>query len=249
MVRKTTNTKYDGAKTWQRTEHFKTMPAYGVPAKKKNYIRIKGVAPPIMGPLYSPSTFERVVRVRFNHSATMLFTSSNPPTAFILKANNPFFPTTALTHQAYPIDLYASQYKSFTTLGSKCTVDFMANINNAASNTSNLCGVYCDTSSSVPSPGSLIIEQGRGVYSQVSATATDPKRLFATYSPKKMFGIKDVKDNKGLLGYSSSLNPTNLAFFVVWCEGLVGQSSSAVNVVMTVDYIVHCSDPINQAQS
>lgn len=70
------------------------------------------------------------------------------------------------------------------------------------------------------------------------------RNITSTFSAKKFFNIKDIKDNQGRIGadFGSNVPDADSAFFILWHQAMLGGSTSSIAVVK-IDYIVLVSEP------
>jgi len=167
------------------------------------------------------------------------------------------------------ISQYRRSYSHYYVLGSKLTVTVMptANYNpGIEGNVQIACGTVRDMSwpSATSSGGTPLGEftdarntTTRQIMASPGVAAGAPQagsraRMFATYSPKKLLGIKDVEDNEDLRVSVVDGKSTEKTFFYLALQGLnPGGGSDPTSIApyivnVKVDYTLKFVEPISQ---
>lgn len=193
----------------------------------------------------------RLVKMRYVVSANL-----DAPIAGIsyynMRANDLYDPDAQTGgHQPIGFDQWSLFYKRFTVVGSKAIVRY----NSTGNSTINaVVGIMVQDSNSAPtSTYSTIIEQGKGKWKYVAPTVNGSNvlnHLRLGFSTKKWFNVANIKDNQGRLSCTATSSPTDQAFFTVW-SAAVNQSDDqlGVQVLIQIDYLVLCSEPLQLTQS
>lgn len=194
----------------------------------------------------------KIVKMRYVDGVYMNPTAGTPQT-FFFSANSIFDPNrTGTGHQPIGRDQWFNFYNHYCVVGSKITVNFTYGGATTQSCPA-ICAVYLtdDITLTATSPD-MLIEQGksRWKYLPVAANSFATKTVYNTYSPKKFFNIKDIKDNVTRLGALQTVSPSEEAFFCLYI-GQIDTSLDCPNVMatVTIEYSVMFSEPKELAQS
>jgi len=168
------------------------------------------------------------------------------------RANGMWDPdASGLGHQPMGFDQWSLLYNHYIVLGSKIQVFFHGN----AGTTPLMFGcVLADDTASTVSAAS-IIENGTTKYKLTNANANNgtskAPRVTCCYSAKKFYNLTDVLDNRLMLGASIAADPSELAYFSVFCGPLPDQVVDVATMSMTViiEYIAVFSEPREQVAS
>lgn len=166
---------------------------------------------------------------------------------YMFSANNIFDPNvTGTGHQPMGHDQWAILFNHYIVLGSKITIKV---IPTAATTSPANVGIYL-TDTVVPpyTTASEFVEARRGVVKSLVPGTTRTTYLSNTFSCKKFFNIKDVKDNALRLGAVMNNSPTDQAVFDFWYQTVDG-ATATVYFQVIIDYIVMFSEPKDLVQS
>lgn len=167
----------------------------------------------------------------------------------VMRANSIFDPdSTGVGHQALGHDQWAALYKNYVVLSSECTVEFLAG---ASQTVASVCGVYLSPEPTLTATTyEELIEQGKSNWTSFPpSAAVQPIRRYCRFDAKKDFNVKDVSDNVARIGAAFSANPSDQAYFAIWCQSIDQSSTTAVNAIIHVRYKVLMSEPTEIAQS
>lgn len=204
----------------------------------------------------------RVARLRYvQRCSNETITTALFSLAF--NANGPFQPNGAVTggfthidpHQPMGFDQWAALFNNYVVKGSKITVTRVGceavTANLADQTEAGRFGIYVsDSSAPAYSRGTSYQEARKGMTKYVSNNQRTSQAVQAFYSPRRVYGIKDIKDNQQRLGASVTTNPTELASYVLWM-----QFDNAPPVTTTwlfdvvIDYLIQFDEPVDLAQS
>lgn len=202
--------------------------------RRRKYTRYRGVP-----------AIRKKARVRFRyaeHDHKLTSTTGQLDCETFL-ANGCFDPNVDLGgHQPYGWDQWAPYFTHYVVVGSKMTCYFTSD-----GTVNGTCGVYLDDNDDAPDNVGHMIESRRGSFSIITNQRVSAKAR-STYSPKKFYNIRNIKDNIDRLGAQTTTDPADKAFFCVWFEAEQG-ATATVNFVVVIDYIVEFSQPITVAQS
>lgn len=166
--------------------------------------------------------------------------------SYRFRANDCFDPDQSGTgHQPYGFDQYfPAMYNHGIVLGSKIytswTLGYPQSINAA---NSIICGITLQDDPALPTDQELLREKGGYTkWMQISNEAT-PKKLHFSFSTRRFFNVKDVKDN-AQLAFRYNESPAEQAYYHLWCAP-PASNVDAFNVLVQVviDYIVVCQEP------
>lgn len=213
---------------------------------KKNYSRKKSSRKSRKMIRYSTPNVvpdKKVCKLRYVQTIPLdpsVQTASN----WVFRANSLFDPDyTGTGHQPLGFDEMALFYDHYIVIGSKITAKF---ISIGSGSTTNCCmvGVRLNDSSTVTASYQTVMEQANNRYKFLSNSgALQSQTCTKTYSPRKFFGIKDINDNRSLLGASMSANPNEDAMFHVYAAPFdTATNPAALNVLVTIEYIAVFSE-------
>lgn len=198
----------------------------------------------------SPISRSMLTKMRYVTTG-QLDPSSSTPSSLLYRANDIYDPEVAVGgHQALGFDQFIGVlYDHFIVLGSRIKVDFISA--DAGSTTGAVrCGINLSDSNAPVVTYNTIIEQGdctSGI--MTNAGALSKKTLYKNFSTKKFFNRADVKDCSELRG-SSAGSPTEQCYFNVFAEGINPVvNPTALDVQVTIEYIVLLQEPKQLAQS
>ena len=180
----------------------------------------------------SPSS--GLTRIKYSFNATL---SSTTNVGYeVVRANGLFDPeVTVGGHQPLGFDQWMSFYTYFCVVGAKCTVTAVPG---AGATEPMVFGVYPTSNTSPPSKWYTAVEQPGSRYSILgTSTAISARSVTAYFSAKRMFGVKNVLDEADLRG-TASADPTKGAYFMVFGQGQDGATSTTIDVVVTIEYMV-----------
>lgn len=177
-------------------------------------------------------------------------------------ANSAFAPSSLGTgfthidpHQPMGFDQWASLYNNYVVMGSKitvvrigCTADTEPQPDQTEAGR---FGVYLsDSATPAYTRGTSYKEARKGQTRQVSNNQRTAQRATAYYSPRRMYGIKDIKDNQDRLGANTSSNPTERALFILWAQFEQDPAVETTwNFEVTIEYCIQFDEPVNLEQS
>lgn len=172
--------------------------------------------------------------------------SLNPAAAgivsYVFRANDCFDPNlTGVGHQPKGFDELMSRYDHFSVIGSKIVVKYMPNTPQAG-NTSYM-GVYLsDNGTRVTGHANvsdLLESRGAGRYITVgdSAFSGRKNKVYNTFSAKKFFRKKEIIGDSLYRG-DVATSPTEQAYFEIYSASVGGVDSSAINLLVVIDYLV-----------
>lgn len=220
------------------------------PYKKSSYKRKARIPRTTLGAF--PLT--KIAKLRYCDQIVMNATAG-VFASHLFRSNACFDPDfTGTGHQPMGYDQWAGLYTHYVVLGSKITVQF------AHATTSDTSPLFCvvrlqrDSASFAGESLSKIMETARSTYTSYANinvnTLGMSRPISRTYSTKKFMNVTDVNDNIARLGASTLANPTEQAFFNVGCRSVSASGdANALDVIVTIDYIVEFSEPLVQAQS
>ncbi len=154
---------------------------------------------------------------------------------------------TGTGHQVMGHDRLSLMYDHYVVVGAKIIVKFMT----IDANVSNNQFVTLSLNDSVPSVGTVatFIENQRGAYGVLGSAGGghDVVTLSKTYSPKKFFGLKDIKDATQLKSLFSG-DPSETAIFTLSAQALTNNDPAGMQCLVTILYSVLCTEPKTQTQ-
>lgn len=194
-----------------------------------------------------PSGFPTIKVAKMRYAEVIGITSTvGAIQHYVFRANSIFDPNyTGAGHQPMSHDTWSTMYNHYTVIGSKLSAVISPSEANLAPG---YFGSYLTDGLAAPyTEISAYREAKRGF---VTVLAPDQKKTYVTnkFSAKRFFNITDVKDNTSRIGAAIAFNPTEQAYFNLWYATADG-STAAVNVLVTIDYIVTFGEPKDIVQS
>lgn len=195
-----------------------------------------------------------VVKLRYSDIVSLDPGSGASGTAVnVFQANNIWDPdTTGTGHQPLYRDTWAGIYRSYIVLGAKIRCEFEPVRNVATINSTDVIAdasgytvgvVVSDSSSDYPAATNTLIEIGgkRRVKFKIipPMSANRYTSVYQTYSPKKLYGLKDTRDHLSELGALVGGGPTTGAYFIVFASNADNSANViAIPVRIIIDYLV-----------
>lgn len=168
----------------------------------------------------------------------------------VMAANNPNDPcsnnVTLAAHKPMRWGQVSYFYKRYMCIGSKITVKYIGQ--QADNQPMTAIYIWLDLDSNMtPTQGYLSnIESGRAKGVMINNVINSrPVTLSKTFSAKKWFNVKDLKDNQQTgLGAEVGADPTKLAYFILGCQAANGTSTTTfATFSICIDYVVLFSEP------
>lgn len=192
----------------------------------------------------------KIVKLRYVETV-----SRNPGTGatatYLFRANSLFDPNfTSTGHQPLGFDQWSIFYDHYTVIGSKITAQFLSTTSTPTTGAA-VCGIRLADSVSTVADVTTAMEQGTSNYRiMTNANASGKVTLTKGFSAKKFFGLKDVKDNRGILGASMTTNPPEDAYFQVFVGPTeLSQDLGDINIIVTIEYIAKLTERKTLVQS
>ena len=167
---------------------------------------------------------------------------------YVFRANSMFDPNyTSAGHQPYGFDQWIGVfYNHFVVLGSKASAIFTSPSESVGAGTV-LCGIELkDSTSAITGQyASQIMERPRGNFKLMlnSDTSRGAVKVNKKFSAKNFFRVKDIIGDDVYKG-SASTNPSEQSYFHVWAAAQDQVTNiAAINVTLTIDYIVALLEP------
>lgn len=165
------------------------------------------------------------------------------------RANGLYDPDVQLGgHQPMGFTYYKDNFHEYVVIGSKATYNYtIANSSSNYGQYTKLIGLMLDDDGIINNQydAQEIIEQGKGkwkLHNTGHADTNVPKKMSIKYSPKKHFGINNIKDNTDNIGAKVDADPTKSAYYIVYNTPIYTGVPSGIMVeikgVLVIDYIV-----------
>lgn len=167
---------------------------------------------------------------------------------FVMSMNDIFDPEFAVGgHQPMGFDQMAAMYNRYLVLGSKITVSFYDNA--STHNTPVLVGACMSDAATPPYTTTTgYIEAKRGQWRTITGGQRYATKLQCRYSPKRFWGLKDIKDNREKIGSGVTASPEQIAHCIVWIKATDGGTQS-LSVTTVIDFLVQFSEAKDLVQS
>lgn len=187
----------------------------------------------------------KIVKLRYVH--TQSFSAAATVSTFYFSANGCFDPDiTGGGHQPLGFDQWSTFYNHYVVKGSRITLNISGG-NLANNSDAGLFFCYLTDDTSTTASAADILEQGKAHYRMIPGNIQTqrPLKITNTFSTKKFFDIKDVKDNITRVGAPISANPTEQAYYACGAVPISGASTFGGNwqVVAVIEYIVEFDEP------
>lgn len=204
--------------------------------------------------LRSPRPQYRIVTLKYHDVASI-----NPGAGTIgyysFSANGLYDPNiTGTGHQPMYFDQFSDMYDHYVVLRSYVSAIFY--MQTVAASTMTTVGILLDDNNAVGSVSldDLMEQENRRLKWKLlpasAAYSHNIRKVTMKYNPKGFFGIKDVADNRNLIGSVTSSNPTEQAYFNIWGVGTTGSTDPPTFEVMVhIYYTVMFSEPKETAGS
>lgn len=173
--------------------------------------------------------------------------------SYVFRANDCFDPNlTGVGHQPKGFDELMARYDHFSVIGSKMIVKYMPNTPQAG-NTSYM-GIYLsDNGTRVTGHANvadLLESRAAGRYITVGDSAFSGRKnmVYSTFSAKKFFRKKEIIGDSLYRG-DIATSPTEQAYFEIYSASVGSVDSSAVNLLVSIDYLVVFTERKYLAQS
>lgn len=163
---------------------------------------------------------------------------------YVFRANSGFDPDwSGSGHQPMGWDTWTSLYNEYVVIGSRINVRWKQSL------VGTYAGVFLSASPTLGyTTASEMIEAQKGT-TRLLSPQREAGRSFATYSAKKFYNIKDIKDNTDRLGASTGANPAEGAYFQIWSQAADSSSEFSLLADVLIEYIILFSEPKQLAQS
>lgn len=220
-----------------RRNKRKRRPQYiRTPGKRRKKSRSRRILPHVV-----PDS--KVVKLRYVDIVPINAGPTNTA-VLIFRANSINDPDHALGgHQPLGHDQWANFYDHYTVIGAKITCRFTASLTSGTQGATIVGIMLKDNATTISSPRN-IMEQGTSGYKVLTgANAGGTTTVTKGFSTKKFFGLKDVSDNRSLVGAAMNADPPEDAYFHVYVASIDGTSDPGItNVLVTIQYIVKLTE-------
>lgn len=244
----------------KRNKYVRRAPPRRKPPPRRRR-KVAGVAPSGMPKV-------RVAHLRYVQRFTMTpqaDTGDDLLQWLTFRANGPETPNGTATsgsahiepHQPMGWDRWAALFNNYVVKGSKITVtrygtesstEPVENISGAGR-----FGAYLsDSVAPIYTRGTYFKEARKGSMRYVMNQQRTAQTVKAFFSPRRMYGIKDIKDNTDRLGATVNNVPSELANFVIWAQiDATSTLPTAVTWVFeaTIEYCVQFDEPVDLVPS
>lgn len=166
---------------------------------------------------------------------------------YVLRANSAFDPDYSFGgHQPRGWDQISQLYGKYVVLGSKLTVTFNNNLTTPA-----IVGVAEMATPTATTHNEYVEGVNRVTYKQLSGNngSSNQVTIVEKHSPKRFFGISNVKDDDNLRAVTTA-NPINNAYWHMFYYDMgMATVNNAVFYTYQMEYIILFSEPIRPASS
>lgn len=191
--------------------------------------------------------------VKFRYVDTITLNPGVGTTAeYNFRANSIHDPDfTGVGHQPLGHDQWANFYEHYTVIGSKLKATFFSP-GDSVTTATGLVGVMLDEDTTSITSIRNMMEQAKARTRYMTTKGGPGGRVSVTshYSPKRFFAIKDMKDNRNLVGSLFGNNPTEGAYFKIFAgPANTADDVGIISVVVEVEYICLLSERRNLLES
>ena len=111
-------------------------------------------------------------------------------------------------------------------------------------------GIYLSDTATTETDARVIIENGKGVYSQMTPNGRDSSQITLQYkcSPSKFLGRPNPLSEDDLRGNVGS-NPTEQVYFHIWGAPNSSSDGSSIGLNVRLEYVAIFTEPNNLALS
>lgn len=224
----------------QRSAKRARTSKYRAPARKRGYQR-----------RYIPAGLpsKQVYRLKYATQVT-LDAAAASTAAHVFKANGLNDPDlTGVGHQPRAWDQLKEFYEHYIVIGSKCKATFTSGATTSNYQPSSLVGIELDSDATPAQTLTDWLErddrnQSSSALAMAQTKGGNAVSVVKTYSPKRFYNIKDIKDNFNRLGAAVSTDPSELAYFNVMTASMdSGTNPGSISAVVEIDYLVLLSEP------
>ncbi len=166
--------------------------------------------------------------------------------------NSLFKPDPTGGHKPMRFNEMAAFYDHYVVLGSKIMVKKVGKYAVSVASTPNAWGIYVNDDTIAPGGSyTTLVESGRSSFRVANATnSSNPQTQVMKFSTKRFWNLTNVKDNVARLGATVLLDPSDQAYFALWCQAMdVSGDPPTETYLVTIDYIALMSEPADMAQS
>lgn len=212
----------------------------------KRYSQSKKIVTPVRydsNPSFPLNAFPNSYTAKLRYvEETSLNAAAGTIASYVYRANDCYDPNlTGVGHQPKGFDELMARYDHFTVIGSRITIKYMPTTPQAG-NTSYL-GIYLSDSGTRvaghSSVSDLLESRSAGRYITVGDSAFSGRKnaVYNTFSAKKFFRKKEVVGDSLYRG-TIAASPTEQAYYELYAASCGGIDSSAVNILVVIDYLV-----------
>lgn len=182
-----------------------------------------------------PFPTQRIAKLKLS-TGLMTFNSTSGSLAGLdVYANWPIYGT----RNAYGWDQWAALYNRAVVIGSK--IQFYTS---GVSSFNAMGGIYLSDDTTNFTDYQDLVEANKGKMFRLMSNNADPRKCSHTFSAKKFFNIKDVKDNMDRLGNAvTSSTPPDAAIFKTWIQPVDKYQTGTLYATAVISYIVLFSEP------
>lgn len=200
--------------------------------------------------LPNPIAHSRLVKMRYVENVN-IDPAALSTGAYRFRASGIFKPNVeASGHQPYAHDTYASLYDNYIVVGSKITAKFWSTGVTANTACANV-GILLKDKNTIETSNTLWMERPNNSFKTLGPV-TGPNALQTvtkSFSAKKFFSLKDVKDNVGVYGAAFGADPSDVAYYQLVVSPASTIDISNVYITVVIDYMVLCLKPKDIAES
>jgi len=191
----------------------------------------------------------RVVNLRWAERASITPAASGATTWWTgINACAAGLPQAGTTHQPRGHNELSAIYKKYVVLGARCTVIFCPTLNLTAALPESIVMLKLSDDVATGNVDSNV-ELGALQYAPVSHSNVSHRIMRSKYNASKWWAIKDAR-NEATLCSDFGAAPASNVYFTIGVATASGTSNlNPVDILVVVDYIIHCYDKLPMAGS
>lgn len=216
-----------------------------VKRRKKIHVRRRRLRRPIPR---GPFPISRIAKLKLATPMMTLTATSGNLASLDVFANWPVYGS----RNAYGWDQWATLYNYCVVLGSKITLYQSGDVEQTSGTVNSVLvgGIYLSDDTTNFTNYQELVEARRGRMYRPSEAFGTSRKCKNTFSAKKFFNIKDVKDNMSRLGAPvASSSPSDSAIYKCWMQPIDTSTTREIRCNAIIDYICLFSEPKDVAPS
>jgi len=175
---------------------------------------------------------------------------------YVFRINSLFDPDfTGTGHQPMGFDQFGAFYSRYVVIGAKVNIRVTQGGTAVAYGPGSITGAYISPGSAAAAADLIsLLEQGRSNSTMVAHAFTkgnDNLSFNINFSPKRFFGITNIKDNIDNIGAVTSANPSTLAYLHIFTGSMdtAAFDPGVQHLIVTIEFLCLFDSPRTLPQS